>query len=70
MTKREAAGIYLADILPDVVDHEAAKGGRVQRRFRLATWRALVVALRDDGQVTDRQAATWQPPACIYVGPS
>ena len=71
MTKRQAASVYLADILPDVLQWENdSRGGRVHRPSRRKSWGALCVALRAAGEITIRQAATWSPPACVYVGPS
>lgn len=62
MTKKEAWEDFRETVLPAIENAERLRGGRHDRPMRAEAWNNYTDALQKDGQITERQCATWTHP--------
>ncbi len=61
MTKKEAWEDFRENILPSIVESERGRGHK-DRPMRAEAWNNYTDALQKDGQITERQCASWTHP--------
>ncbi len=61
MTKKEAWKDFRENYLPEIERRESIRGHR-DRPMRAEAWNNYTDALQRDGQITERQCASWTHP--------
>jgi len=64
LTRAQAIDIFIATVMPDLMQNECSRGSTFDGPMRRETWNDWTDSLCKAGQISDWQYANWTQPEC------